>query len=152
MTASTNIYKDRLRDGDANYGIKVIKDYSLLPFVYCSPGSLNQVFINLLSNSIDALEELEKKHDKCIWIQTEQLSETKIAIQIRDNGTGIPADIHDQIFNPFFTTKPVGQGTGLGLSVTYRIVESHGGTIDVKSEPGWGTQFSIQLPIRYLQK
>ncbi|MEL7039556.1 MAG: ATP-binding protein [Cyanobacteria bacterium J06592_8] len=149
LDAALMLIQNHLRDGDANSGIKVIKDYNPLPLVYCSPGALNQVFINLLSNSIDALEELKKKHDKCIWIQTEQLSQSKIAIHIRDNGTGIPANIQDQIFNPFFTTKPVGQGTGLGLSVTYRIVESHGGTIDVKSEPGWGTQFSIQLPIAH---
>ncbi|WP_143288356.1 sensor histidine kinase, partial [Calothrix rhizosoleniae] len=139
-------------------GIELIKEYGELPLVDCSPGQLNQVFMNLLNNAIDALEEAEKlrspeaqqNHSSRIWIRTEKLSDRKIAIYIKDNGNGIPSQIHHQIFNPFFSTKPIGKGTGLGLSISYQIIESHNGQIGVTSDPSWGTKFSIELPIGYL--
>lgn len=146
------LLQNRFKANEQENSIEVIKTYSQLPLVYCSPGDLNQVFINILNNAVDALDEAhgqEHTHlSRCIWISTEQLSDNRISIQIRDNGCGIPASIQQQIFNPFFTTKTVGKGTGLGLSISYRIVENHGGQICVKSKPAWGTQFSIELPIR----
>jgi signal transduction histidine kinase len=153
LEAALMILQNRLKPGDRHAGIEVIKDYGKLPWVDCSPGQLNQVFMNLLNNAIDALEKAEKvrsseqlqNHPSRIWIRTENLNNRYIAIHIKDNGSGIPPQIYHQIFNPFFTTKPVGQGTGLGLSISYKIIESHGGRIHVASNPTWGTEFSIEL-------
>ncbi|MBU7586831.1 MAG: PAS domain-containing protein [Nostoc sp. TH1S01] len=155
LEATLMILQSRLNPSAEYSGIEVIKKYGELPLTYCSPGQLNQVFMNILNNAIDALEEAEKlrspqsrqNRSNCIWISTEKLSDRYIAIRIKDNGNGIPAQIHHQIFNPFFTTKPVGQGTGLGLSISYQIIESHNGRINMISDPAWGTEFSIELPI-----
>ncbi|MBN3923904.1 ATP-binding protein [Nostoc sp. NMS4] len=155
LEAALMILQSRLNPSQGHYGIEVIKDYEELPWVFCSPGQLNQVFMNLLNNAIDALEEAEQvrspesmqNYPSRIWIRTQELSDRYIAIRIKDNGSGIPTQIHHQIFNPFFTTKPVGKGTGLGLSVCYQIIESHNGNINVISDPAWGTEFSIELPI-----
>ncbi|QLE54798.1 ATP-binding protein [Nostoc sp. TCL26-01] len=151
IDAALMILQNRLNPSDRHNGIEVIKEYGELPWIYCSPGQLNQVFMNLLNNAIDALEEAEpgQNHPCRIWIRTEQLSDRYITIRIKDNGSGIPSQIHDQIFDPFFSTKPVGKGTGLGLSISYQIIESHGGQINVMSDPAWGTEFSIELPIVY---
>lgn len=156
LEAVLMILQSRLNPNDQHCAIEVIKEYGQLPWVYCSPGQINQVFMNLLTNAIDALEEarLERSlfsqvqnYPSQIWIRTEKLTAHCIAIRIKDNGGGIPAQIHHQIFNPFFTTKPVGKGTGLGLSISYQIIESHHGRIHVMSDPAWGTEFSIELPI-----
>ena len=155
LDASLMLLQNRLKPNQCDEGIEVIKNYSNLPLIQCFPGPLNQVFINLLNNAIDALEETNKKQSvkgshavaKQITICTKRLDEDKVIIQIKDNGCGIPAKVRDRIFDPFFTTKPIGKGTGLGLSIGYQVVESHGGQILVDSEPGWGTQFSIELPI-----
>ena len=71
----------------------------------------------------------------------------KVLISVKDNGTGIPESVKNKIFQPFFTTKPTGEGTGLGLSLSYDIIKTHGGEIKVKSKEGEGTQFTIQLPV-----
>ncbi len=160
LEATLMILQNRLNPNTQHSGIEVIKEYGELPLVTCYPGKLNQVFMNLLNNAIDALEEAEKSpcpaakqnHSSQIWICTEKLSDRKIAIHIKDNGNGIPSQIHHQIFNPFFTTKPIGTGTGLGLSISYQIIESHNGQISMMSDPSWGTKFSISLPIEHLQK
>jgi PAS domain S-box-containing protein len=126
--------------------IEMIKEYDNLPLVQCYPGQLNQVFMNLLENAIDALEK--RTEGKQIWVKTARVNSDWIAIHIADNGAGIPHQIQGKIFDPFFTTKPVGQGTGLGLSSCYQIItEVHKGKIQCYSTVGEGTEFVIQLPI-----
>lgn len=124
--------------------IEVIKDYGELPLVSCYAGQLNQVFMNLLSNAIDALESLPN-HSKPLQIRitTDWLeAHNSIVIQIEDTGMGIPAEVVEQIFNSFFTTKPVGKGTELGLSISYQVMtELHGGKLKCQSQPGEGTIF-----------
>jgi two-component system, NtrC family, sensor kinase len=127
-------------------GIEIIKQYGKLPVVECYPAQLNQVFMNILSNAIDALLVQTEQPNKQIVIQTEIVDDQHIQIKIWDNGCGIPTHIQQNIFDPFFTTKPIGQGTGLGLSICYQIIESHHGKIVVTSEPGQGTEFIIILP------
>ncbi len=122
--------------------IAVHKSYGTLPRILCNPGQINQVFMNLLVNAAQAIEE---KGD--IWIETHQRG-NHVEIVIRDNGKGIPPDIQSRIFNPFFTTKPVGKGTGLGLSVSYGIIKKHGGDIRVESTMGTGTTFTVVLPAK----
>ena len=122
--------------------IQVIKDYGELPKVECHPGHINQVFMNLLLNAIQAIEGEGK-----IWINTKTL-DGYVEITIRDSGQGIPEDIKNRVFDPFFTTKPVGRGTGLGLSISYGIIKNHQGEISVDSESGKGTAFHIKLPVK----
>lgn len=121
--------------------ITVLREYGTLPPVLCQPGALNQVFMNILVNAIQAIPEKGK-----IIIRTRQENQ-QVVIEIEDTGRGIPPEILSRIFDPFFTTKPVGEGTGLGLSISYRIIQDHGGRIDVWSEVGKGTRFTIVLPI-----
>lgn len=111
--------------------------------IECFPGQLNQVFMNILNNAVQAMPE--DKKDAEITIYTEE-TKSDIVIRIKDNGVGIPDEIKDRIWEPFFTTKEVGVGTGLGMSITYGIVEKHGGKIDLTSEVGVGTEFAISLP------
>ncbi|MCC5897957.1 MAG: GAF domain-containing protein [Phormidium sp. BM_Day4_Bin.17] len=133
--------------------IKIIKKFKQLPKINCYPAELNQVFMNLINNSLDALGDeknaakLEQKKP-AIAILTQQVNDKIIVIRIADNGVGIPEPIRRRIFDPFFTTKSPGKGTGLGLSVSYQIiVENHGGDLSVKSKPGVGTEFIIEIPI-----
>lgn len=124
--------------------IPIVKDYGDLPLIDCYPAQLNQVFMYLLSNAIDALHEKIDK-DRYIKIKTEIEGEN-VRISIADNGGGIPESIRSQVFDPFFTTKPPGKGTGLGLSICYKIVvEKHQGRLWCDSSPGEGTRFTIEL-------
>lgn len=142
------ILQHRLKPTADFIGIEVIKEYGKLPLVECYAGQLNQVFMNLLSNAIDALEEAKDNPAPQIRITTSVLDGNMVVIRIGDNGTGIPEAVMRQIFDPFFTTKPVGKGTGLGLSISYQIiVDKHGGMMKCFSEPGKGTEFYIELPI-----
>lgn len=126
--------------------IEIIRHYAQLPEIECYPSQLNQVFMNIFSNAIDALEEA-RIDSPSITIRT-SMSDGWVAVSIADNGVGIPEDIRSKMFNPFFTTKPVGKGTGLGLSISYQIItEKHGGKIDCYSTPKEGTEFLIQIPI-----
>jgi signal transduction histidine kinase len=131
-------------------GIYIVKRYGKVPLVDCYPSQLNQVFMNLLSNAIDALNEIDRL-DKIITISTGVVREHSakfLKVAIADNGPGIPDNIQDQIFNPFFTTKAVGQGTGLGLAISYKIVvDGHGGSIEISQPPAGGTEFLIKIPI-----
>lgn len=128
-------------------GIEVIRNYGELPLVECYQAQLNQVFMNILNNAIDALMEQENLPNKQIWIQTACLADDQIEIRIRDNGPGIPIEIQEKLFEPFFTTKPVGKGTGLGLSICQQIMKNHQSSIRVDSKARFGTEFVIQLAI-----
>lgn len=132
--------------------IRVIKSFGNLPLVECYAGQLNQVFMNVLNNAIDAVKESINKNNSLlnpeIKISTAVVDNKVVEIRITDNGLGMTEEVRPKIFDPFFTTKPVGQGTGLGLSVTYQIVvEKHGGKIECFSQPGKGTEFAIAIPL-----
>ena len=146
------ILQHRLKAKTDFPNIEVIKDYGDLPIVECYAGQLNQVFMNLISNAIDALEEplkTEQVSVPTITIRTNLVDAQQIAISISDNGIGIPATVQQRLFNPFFTTKPVGKGTGMGLSISYQIVtDKHGGTLECISESGKGATFIVKIPIR----
>ncbi|MDY6786129.1 MAG: GAF domain-containing protein [Cyanobacteriota bacterium] len=165
------ILQHRLKGRGDNPTIEVDKDYGDLPLVECHAGQLNQVFMNVLSNAIDALEqEIHQRHSQScppfvpkITIGTavvssplhsttrsreQQYSSKFVEIRIADNGPGIPEAVREQLFDPFFTTKPVGKGTGLGLSISYHIVtEKHGGYFSFVSPRRGGTEFAIALPL-----
>ncbi|MGF1494570.1 MAG: sensor histidine kinase [Microcoleaceae cyanobacterium] len=148
----------RLKSNEVRDQIEVIKQYGNLPLVPCFPGLINQVFMNLLANSIDAIDETsEAKSAKGqpnypyqILICTEFVeSQDEVKIWLQDNAKGIPLDILEKIFEPLFTTKPVGKGTGLGLSISYQnVVEKHNGTLTCNSTPGYGAEFVITLPLQ----
>lgn len=150
------ILQHRLRAAKAMPEIEVIRDYADLPLVECYPGQLNQVFMNILSNAIDALQidplasELTTNYlPRQITIRTACLEDRWAEIAIADNGSGMSADVQQQIFNPFFTTKPIGQGTGLGLAISYQIItERHGGKLECQSTLGEGTTFTITIPLQ----
>ena len=122
--------------------IEIERDFAPLPEIYCSPGLLNQVFLNILTNAIEATDRQGK-----IRIKTRQEKEN-VMIMIEDNGKGIPEENLEKIFDPGFTTKGLGVGPGLGLSICYRIVSEHGGSIEAESEVGKGSVFTILIPLR----
>ena len=121
--------------------IEVVRDYQALPEVRCFPGQLNQVFLNLLMNACDVIEE-----GGTITIRTRTIP-MGVRLEFEDSGPGIPSEVAMRIFDPFFTTKEVGKGTGLGLSLSHGIIERHGGRIQIISEPGQGAVFQIELPL-----
>ncbi|MBU4449661.1 MAG: GHKL domain-containing protein, partial [Proteobacteria bacterium] len=119
----------------------VVKNLGHLPKIFANPQQLKKMFVNLIQNAMQAI-----RPDGRISVSTEE-KDNYISIVISDNGVGIPADVVQNIFNPFFTTREVGNGVGLGLSIAYRVIEGHNGNVDVQSEPGLGTTFTIRLPI-----
>jgi signal transduction histidine kinase len=132
-----NKYKNR---------IEIVRNYGNIPQVECYPGQLNQVFMNILSNAVDSIE-----NEGTITISTSILNDF-VQIIIKDTGNGIPENIREKIFDPFFTTKGVGKGTGLGLSISQSIIEKHEGNIEVKSELMKGSEFIISLPLKQEKK
>ncbi|OCQ98094.1 PAS domain-containing protein [Limnothrix sp. PR1529] len=149
------ILQNRLKPKPEHPGIQVVKQYGVLPRVECYAGQLNQVFMNILVNAIDALEERDrlrdteaiKDHPSQITITTRAIDSRWVQVQLSDNGPGIAPDIQQRLFDPFFTTKPVGKGTGLGMSISYQIVtERHGGRLICESAPGQGATFIIEIP------
>ncbi len=128
--------------------IQVVKQYGDLPLVECYPAQLNQVFMNILSNAIDALTAVPDLSAKQIVIQTAMADSDHVQVTIGDRGIGIPENIKNKIFDPFFTTKEVGKGTGLGLTVCYDIVQKHGGQISVNSSPKMETEFIVTIPVK----
>ncbi len=153
------ILQYRLKARAAYPGISISKQYGTLPLVECYPSQLNQVFMNILANAIDALEDYQTHLStnraentsidaNQITIQTAVVDENWVTIAIADNGPGIPDHLQKRIFEPFFTTKPIGKGTGMGMSISYQIVvEQHGGQISCQSTPAQGTTFLIKIPI-----
>ncbi|MEM7724938.1 MAG: GAF domain-containing protein [Cyanobacteria bacterium P01_A01_bin.45] len=158
----------RLKPNGEYPGVEVIKNYGQLPLLRCYPAQLNQVFMNILSNSIDALEEkvntqqnnsiqsssnISESEISQSYLQIQihtELIDHKISIKISDNGLGIPEEVRNNIFDPFFTTKEVGKGTGLGLPISYQIVvEKHQGEIQCFSQPGKNTEFVIKIPVDF---
>ncbi|MDP3939036.1 MAG: ATP-binding protein [Deltaproteobacteria bacterium] len=129
--------------------LTVHRNYGDLPPVACYAGQMNQVFMNLLSNAIDAIEHKGGPGDIYVrtWAIGDEEGQQRVAVSVRDTGTGIPPDKVSRVFDPFFTTKPIGQGTGLGLSVSHGIVSKHGGIIRVESRMGEGSTFTVELPI-----
>jgi PAS domain S-box-containing protein len=151
------ILKYRLKANEYRPAIEIIQNYGNLPEIECFPGQLNQVFMNILANAIDVFDEAVQ-HTSCadskpapqkITIQTELIEQNTVEIRIRDNGKGMSKDVKARIFDHLFTTKGVGKGTGLGLTIARQIVvERHHGRLEVHSELGQGTEFVIQLPVQ----
>ncbi|MBD2301061.1 MULTISPECIES: sensor histidine kinase [Nostocales] len=148
------ILRHRLKATSHRPEIQVIKNYAQLPPTECYPGQLNQVFMNILANAIDALEESifhSQLTQPQITIHTQTLDHQWIVIRIADNGPGMKEEIIQRIYDPFFTTKEIGKGTGLGMAISYQvIVERHQGILQCHSQPGQGTEFWIQIPINSL--
>jgi two-component system, chemotaxis family, sensor kinase Cph1 len=151
------ILNNRLKPKPEHPGVQTIKEYSTLPLVECHASQLNQVFMNLIANGIDALEERDlnrsfaeiKAYPSTITLRTEVMNQDWVAIAIKDNGPGMPEEIKAKIFDPFFTTKPVGKGTGLGLAISYQIItEKHHGKFYCISSLGEGTEFRIEIPLK----
>ncbi len=163
------ILQHRLKEQPNRPGIQVIKEYGDLPQLECYAGQLNQVFMNICSNAIDALEQMavqkhlikncwENKLPDClqfthcpllkIRIRTLLVDGKWVQIHIADNGTGIDAETIAKIYDPFYTTKPIGYGTGLGLAISYQIIQTHEGYLRCTSEVGGGTEFIIEIPWR----
>lgn len=144
----------RLRAEEKRSEIEIIRSYNTLPRVTCYASQINQVFLNLLSNSIDALQSgvgaaISPDIPPRIWIITELINPDQVRIRIKDNGIGMSETVKSQLFNPFFTTKPVGQGMGLGLTTCYEIiVQKHQGKLICNSKEGEGCEFIIDLPIK----
>lgn len=147
----------RLQSEPTRPAIKVIKDYGTLPMITCYASQLNQVFLNILNNAIDALALGIGKHFPAgnvptIWIKTQLVAAEKIEIRIKDNGEGIPENIQSRLFDPFFTTRSVGKGSGLGLLTSYQIInEKHRGQLTCCSLPGYGAEFAIAIPVKIQQ-
>ncbi|MBV6627062.1 MAG: GAF domain-containing protein [Rivularia sp. (in: Bacteria)] len=146
------ILQHKIKQNDNNPGIQIVKEYGELPQVECHAAQLNQVFMNILSNAVDAIEiKFHKFDDKelpLIKICTNVVNEKYVSIRIFDNGCGIPQRILSRIFDPFFTTKEPGKGTGLGLSISYQIiVDKHAGKFECDSLVGKGSEFKIEIPI-----
>ncbi|MCF4969266.1 sensor histidine kinase [Nostoc sp. CMAA1605] len=151
------ILKHRLKANQYRPEIQVIQEYGDIPIIECFPGQLNQVFMNILANAIDALEEsnqglnfadIENKGNK-IMIKTKLDEQNNlVVIRIKDNALGMSESVKSKIFEHSFTTKPVGKGTGLGLAIAHQIiVQKHGGTLDVESVAGEGSEFAIAIPL-----
>jgi len=134
-----------LRNGIPS-NVNIIREYSELPKIECYAGKVNQVFMNILSNSLNAIKSKKEQGQESITIATRQEGEF-VVITIRDTGIGMSAEVKEKIFDPFFTTKDVGEGTGLGLSIVFSIIEKHRGKIIVNSAPGEGAEFIIYLPL-----
>lgn len=156
IDSTLTILQHRLKNQPKRPAIQVIKEYGDLPLIKCYSGQLNQVFMNIIANAIDALDEYNgsrsyeeiEKNPNIIRIHTQILDRDRVEIRIADNGPGIADTTLANLFDPFFTTKPVGKGTGLGLSISYHIVtEIHQGQLQCISELGKGTVFAIEIPI-----
>jgi len=155
MDSTLVLLKHRLKDQGDRGEIEVIKHYGNLPEVDCYPGPMNQVFMNLFANAIDALEEAWEKDQRSLKIQidTEVSHSDTIIIQIADNALGMTENVRQNLFQPLFTTKSIGKGTGLGLSIAQQIVvDKHSGRLLCDSTPGNGTEFRVEIPLYSLSR
>ena len=142
----------RAKDKSFNATLKTDFDESI-GNINIIPQDIGRVLLNLYNNAFYAaslpykvgFSDSDKNYDPTVWVSTKKIGD-KVVISVKDNGNGIPQKIVDKIFQPFFTTKPTGQGTGLGLSLSYDIIKAHGGEIKVETKEGEGTEFIIQLP------
>jgi signal transduction histidine kinase len=158
LNSTLMILHHRLKARPERPEIEVIKNYARLPLVECYAGQINQVFMNILVNAIDALEEFNtgrtyekiQKHPSQITIETTLMDSRWVQVAISDNGSGMSEPVRQQIFHPFFTTKPIGKGTGMGMAISYQIIEKHQGKLICSSTLNQGTEFLIQIPIRPL--
>jgi signal transduction histidine kinase len=157
LDSTLMILHHRCKASEQRPAIQIVKDYGNLPEVECYPSQLNQVFMNILANAIDALDEMSgektfqenQENPSQITIRTFLLDDRTCQIAIADNGLGIPEDIQERIFEPFFTTKAIGKGTGMGMSISYQIVtEKHRGKLKCFSSAGKGTEFAIEIPLK----
>ncbi len=153
IDSTLTILKHRLISNTNTRDIQIIKEYGNLPKVECYAGKMNQVFMNILTNAVDALEDVlhseEYNSSPTIKIHTDIVKGNRVAIRIIDNASGIPEEIQKRIFEPFFTTKPAGKGTGLGMSISHQIItDKHDGSLRCISNPGKGTEFIIEIPIK----
>ena len=157
IDSTLTLLHHRLKAKPDHPEIELIKEYGQLPQVECHAGQLNQVFMNIISNAIDALDESNQQrsfaeiqqHPNRIQIFTKVIDDNWVAIHISDNGRGVCETVGSKLFDPFFTTKPIGKGTGLGLSISYQIiVEKHGGRLYCQPVSGKGIEFVIEIPIR----
>ncbi|HEY9849343.1 MAG TPA: AAA family ATPase [Leptolyngbyaceae cyanobacterium] len=147
------ILQNRLQENNDRPKVEIIKEYGNLPSVTCYASQLNQVFLSIISNAIDAFQSMDEiGGNPQIRIKTELLEKERVSITISDNGSGITAAIKQRIFEPFFTTKPVGSGTGLGLSVSYAIIKQHGGQLICNSTVKEGTAMVIEIPLAPSEK
>ncbi|MBD2449372.1 HAMP domain-containing protein [Nostoc sp. FACHB-152] len=154
------ILQNRLKAKPEHPAIQVIKKYGNLPVVECYAGQLNQVFMNIINNAIDALDSYYRdrrpqeiaNNPAQIIITTTVSNNNLVLLEIADNGPGMTEETKQKLFDPFFTTKPVGQGTGLGLSISYQIIQKHSGVLRCSSELGQGTKFSIEIPLSQQQQ
>ncbi|MBD2579493.1 ATP-binding protein [Oscillatoria sp. FACHB-1406] len=152
------ILNNRFKAKPDRPNIQIVKEYGNLPLVECHASQLNQVFMNLIANGVDALEERDlalpmeevAANPSTITIRTESIGESEVIISIIDNALGMPEEVAARIFDPFFTTKPIGKGTGLGLAISHQIVvEKHKGKLHCISTPGVGTEFRIEIPLKF---
>jgi two-component system NtrC family sensor kinase len=120
----------------------VNKNFGEIPDITCASSQINQVFLNLLTNAVQAMPG-----ERGTLTLTTRREGDGVAVDVEDNGAGIPPEVMSRIFDPFFTTKEVGKGTGLGLSISYKIIQQHGGKISVESKPNMGTKFTVWLPL-----
>lgn len=144
------LLEHRLHGASEKEHLQVVRNYAALPEIECHPSQLNQVFMHILSNAVDVMEETLETSNRlnCLTITTSLINDDWIRIAIADTGPGIPNDIKAKMFDPFFTTKHVGEGTGIGLSISHQIiVDQHGGTLDGSNNADQGAEFVIQLPI-----
>ncbi|TSA11270.1 MAG: two-component sensor histidine kinase, partial [Betaproteobacteria bacterium] len=137
LTSSLGLARHMLKS------VKVTRLFGEIPNVTCAPSQINQVFLNLITNAAQAFGPADGE----ITLTTRE-DNGGVAVEVADNGKGIAPDVLPKIFDPFFTTKEIGKGTGLGLSISFKIIEQHGGRIQVASEPGKGTRFTVWLPLK----
>jgi signal transduction histidine kinase len=140
-----------MRAKDKRFNAEIKTDFdSSIGKINVVPQDIGRVLLNLFNNAFYAVSETKNiggdEYDPVVSVCTKKV-DSEVEIHVRDNGTGIPHNVVDKVFQPFFTTKPAGQGTGLGLSLSYDIVKAHGGAIKVETKEGEGSEFVIQLPI-----